>query len=269
MGSSNSKNLPPLHWASSTAPCSDRNITWQYLHTRGNLSPPYTDCPNLVDALDRWSCEHGHCQPAKYLDEFQSWILYIFPTEFIKYARPKGTWDGLGNPLVGRWEDGVWQVVSVGEDGEWEWERIGSWQDGDWKWVGENDWQKGWWQKGWWEVTTITGTATARPVIKGNGTNLLGRRNVMRSAYRAGSESVHARIQPYSSNDKVSASVLAQASKPELSDQSGISAEIVALLIIALLFTLGFNFWCKRKGRKQRTKGKKDHAAELAPDLGV
>lgn len=179
-------------------------------------------------------------------------------------------WHGLGNPIVGRWEDGVWQVTRVGEEGNWEWERIGNWEDGVWKWVGENDWQKGWWQKGWWELTTSTGIATTRPGIKVNTTSVLGRRSrdLLRSSYVARFRQVHPHIQPYRS-DNTLAAASAQATKPELRNQVGIDATIITLLAIALLFTLGFNFWFRRKVKSQRVKDKKALAAELDIEVHV
>lgn len=97
MGGSTSKPLisPGLFSHSSTAPCSARNITWQYIHTAGRLPPAYAECANAEDVLDAWQCAEGECRPAPGL---------VFRSEFEYYSWPWNTWDGLGDPMVGRRE---------------------------------------------------------------------------------------------------------------------------------------------------------------------
>jgi hypothetical protein len=108
MGGSTSKPFlsPRLFSRYSTAPCSARNITWQYIHSAGHLPPAYAECANTKDVLDVWQCSEGECKPEAGLLEL------VFRSEFEYYSWPWNTWDGLGDSMVGRLEGN--QTAGIG-----------------------------------------------------------------------------------------------------------------------------------------------------------
>lgn len=63
MGIANSINDLPADSYLFKNPCSARNITWHYMHSRGNLGQPYISCPNTQKFLRQHCCRDGECHP--------------------------------------------------------------------------------------------------------------------------------------------------------------------------------------------------------------
>jgi hypothetical protein len=64
--------------------CSGRNLTWQYIHNRGALPTPYSNCPYAPAILKSHCCANGVCDPGYFDREFDRYKAF--------------DWDGLGDP---------------------------------------------------------------------------------------------------------------------------------------------------------------------------
>ncbi|KAG9249042.1 hypothetical protein BJ878DRAFT_537808 [Calycina marina] len=75
--------------------CSARNITWQYIHTHGNVSQAYTNCQHYDVILRSHCCINGVCKPSVMDVEFgrYAWVNTTMNGTFISIP-----WDGMGYP---------------------------------------------------------------------------------------------------------------------------------------------------------------------------